>query len=215
MAGRPCKYGEKVNGKCPPKPKSPVAQAKATRKLRPCKYGERVNGKCPPKPKSPMVKAKSTRKQRPCKYGERVNGKCPPKPKVNEIKPAEKYAHHVKCTIEFYFSAHNTEPAYFKSEKELSDWFKSGQSYIYVYPDEYDEVFNFKYRAEIAKKRYGSKYYIHVEFDTNKDPNYIINEILGSMENNDPDGNYPVRGELVYGEIVDDSIYISNSDLYS
>ena len=66
---RPCKYGERVNGKCPPKPK-------ATKKLRPCKYGERVNGKCPPKPK-----ATKTKKLRPCKYGERVNGKCPPKTK--------------------------------------------------------------------------------------------------------------------------------------
>lgn len=63
---RPCKYGERVNGKCPPKPK--------TKKERACKYGKRVNGKCPPKAK--------TLKTRPCKYGERINSKCPPKPKT-------------------------------------------------------------------------------------------------------------------------------------
>ena len=39
---RKCKYGNRVNGKCPKKPYSPK-----TRKLRSCKYGNRVNGKCP------------------------------------------------------------------------------------------------------------------------------------------------------------------------
>ena len=39
---RPCKYGERVNGKCPPKPKNQTMK-------KPCKYGERVNGKCPPR----------------------------------------------------------------------------------------------------------------------------------------------------------------------
>jgi hypothetical protein len=210
MRGRPCKYGERVDGKCPPKPK--------TRKQRACKYGQRINGKCPPKPKTqPQTK---TRKQRACKYGERVNGKCPPKPKANnstknDLK-GEKYAHHVECTIRYYF----LEPVDFKSEKELSDWFKNGDSYEYIYPDEEDDkvVFNFKYRAQLEKMSYGSRKYanfIHVEFDTNKDPDFINENILGTMENNDPDGNYPVRGALVYGEIVDDSIYISNTEEYS
>ena len=54
---RPCKYGERVDGKCPPKPKT--TQTKTKKITRPCKYGERINGKCPPKPKNVSVK-KST-----------------------------------------------------------------------------------------------------------------------------------------------------------
>lgn len=61
MKGRPCKYGERVDGKCPPKPKTtqikPKTNQTKTKKItRPCKYGERVNGKCPPKPKNVSVK---------------------------------------------------------------------------------------------------------------------------------------------------------------
>jgi hypothetical protein len=67
---RPCKYGERINGKCPPKPKTQRA----------CKYGTRVNGKCPPKPRS------TQKRGRPCKYGTRVNGKCPPKSKNVAVK---------------------------------------------------------------------------------------------------------------------------------
>ena len=180
MTGRPCKHGERINGKCPSKPK--------TRKQRSCKYGPRVNGKCPPKPK--------TKKQRPCKYGERVNGKCPPKSK----KSVEKYAHHVKSTIRYYGD--------FSSEKKLSNWFKNGNGY----PDEDDnDVSNFRYKPEIVKDRYGySSNYVHVEFDTNRDENYIIHNILEHMEDNDPDGNYPVNGKLVRGELINNKLYISN-----
>lgn len=70
---RPCKYGERINGKCPPKPKSKTQRA--------CKYGTRVNGKCPPKPRATQTQ----KKRKPCKYGERINGKCPPKPKMIDI----------------------------------------------------------------------------------------------------------------------------------
>jgi hypothetical protein len=66
---RTCKYGERINGKCPPKPKTKTKRA--------CKYGKRVNGKCPPKPRATQTQKRG----RPCKYGERINGKCPPKPK--------------------------------------------------------------------------------------------------------------------------------------
>jgi len=80
MPLRPCKYGERINGKCPPKPKT--KENSKTKKLRPCKYGERINGKCPPKPKT-----NSKTKKRPCKYGERINGKCPPKQKAPQPEP--------------------------------------------------------------------------------------------------------------------------------
>lgn len=185
--GRPCKYGSRVDGKCPPKPK--------TAKRRTCKYGERVNGKCPPKPR--------TAKRRPCKYGERVNNKCPPKSKRG------KYAHHVECTIEYRGD--------FKSEAQLSDWFKNGDSSSYINKEEAEEeeVYNFKYKPEVVVKRgrYGDKryYYVHIEFDTNKNEEYINDIILGAIESNDTDGNYPVNGELVTGEIIDDTLYISNS----
>lgn len=55
-------------------------------KERPCKYGERVNGKCPPKPKTTQTKTKKITTTRPCKYGDRINGKCPPKPKNVSVK---------------------------------------------------------------------------------------------------------------------------------
>lgn len=42
-AKKPCKYGNRVDGKCPPKPTTPK---------KPCKYGDRVEDKCPPKPVS-------------------------------------------------------------------------------------------------------------------------------------------------------------------
>ena len=46
-AKKACKYGARVDGKCPPKP---AADKKAS--ARPCKYGARVDGKCPTKPAS-------------------------------------------------------------------------------------------------------------------------------------------------------------------
>jgi hypothetical protein len=53
---RPCKYGARVDGKCPKKPKSGSAGASApsgARSKPPCKYGPRTaDGKCPKKPRA-------------------------------------------------------------------------------------------------------------------------------------------------------------------
>ena len=57
---RPCKYGARVDGKCPKKPKAASSGASARSggpSKRPCKYGARTpDGKCPKAPK----KAKAT-----------------------------------------------------------------------------------------------------------------------------------------------------------
>ncbi len=57
---RACKYGNRVNGKCPKKPTSSTSSS--TRKLRKCKYGERLsNGKCPKKIETKKHKTPSSK----------------------------------------------------------------------------------------------------------------------------------------------------------
>lgn len=72
------------------------APLKASSK-RPCKYGPRVGGLCPKKPKSSSTSSKnaSGSKSKPraaCKYGPRVNGLCPKKPKAPAKEKVRKYA---------------------------------------------------------------------------------------------------------------------------
>lgn len=184
-----------------------------------CPNGTRRNkktGDCEPiaatkKTSTKKASPKKNSTTRRCPKGTRRNkktGECESKVKVTNA-PEPTYAHHVKCTIRYSGN--------FASEKKLSEWFESGDSHLYIHPDpEDDEVFNFKYRAEIVKGRYGYKSnLIHVEFDTNRDQEHIMQQILAPMEYNDSDGNYPVKGELVTGDIVSDSIYISNTEQYS
>lgn len=62
---------------------------------RPCKYGPRVEGLCPKKPKSSAAKASSSgsasKKKAPCKYGPRTaDGLCPKKPKAAPKGPSVK-----------------------------------------------------------------------------------------------------------------------------
>ena len=64
---RPCKYGARVDGKCPKKPKAASGTASARSgapSKRPCKYGARTpDGKCPKAPK----KAKAATTVKPLK----------------------------------------------------------------------------------------------------------------------------------------------------
>jgi hypothetical protein len=174
-----------------------------------CPNGSRRNKK------TGNCESSKTKKNR-CPNGTRRNkktGNCESKTNTKKNtkknKSVEKYAHHVKCTIRYYGD--------FKSKAQLSNWFKNGDSYSYIHPDEDDDdVFNFKYKAEILKKRYGAvSNEITIEFDTNKSEEYILDNILGSIELNDADGNHPINGKLVTGEIIDDDLYISNTEQYS
>lgn len=116
------------------------------------------------------------------------------------------YEHHVICTINYSGSD-------FETEAQLSNWFKNALSRVDMFSDNNDEVFNFEYKVQIIKGRIHGQHpvnKVHVEFDTNKDENYIIYSILGNMEclgDND--------GKKVIGEIIDDSLYISNTEEYS
>ena len=50
---RDCKYGARINGKCPlPCKNGPRVEGKCPRS---CKYGARINGQCPRKPKTQRV----------------------------------------------------------------------------------------------------------------------------------------------------------------
>lgn len=59
---------------------------------RPCKYGPRVDGLCPKKPKATKAaKPASSRSKPPCKYGPRgADGYCPKKPKAAAKAPTVK-----------------------------------------------------------------------------------------------------------------------------
>lgn len=119
------------------------------------------------------------------------------------VVPTTTYAHHVKCTIRYYGD--------FRTQAKLDEWFRSCDASIHIYPDpDDDELFNFNYRPEVVNGKYGANsYFVHLEFDTNTDQEHIIHNILDSIENNDPHGNYPVNGELVHGDIIHDTLYIS------
>jgi hypothetical protein len=176
----------KKNGLCEAKDKSNSRCAKGTRR-------NKATGRC----------ESATKKQPRCPKGSRRNkitGLC-----ESIIKNDQKFAHHVKFTVRY--------TADFTSKKELENWFKNGDSYSYIYPDpDDDELSNFKYTAERVKGRYGGyTHFVHIEFDTNKDQNYIINNILPTIEMNDADGNHPVNGELVQGDIIQDSMHIDNN----
>lgn len=69
MPGKPCKYGERVNGKCP------TRKCKSGPRVRgkcPCKYGERVNGKCPPKRSTRRKKTTQKKRSSPTTIDVRV-----------------------------------------------------------------------------------------------------------------------------------------------
>lgn len=67
---------------------APLKKPRASSK-RPCKYGPRVDGLCPKKPRAGSSsrtsagRSPSSRKKAPCKYGPRdADGRCPKKPKA-------------------------------------------------------------------------------------------------------------------------------------
>jgi hypothetical protein len=123
-----------------------------------------------------------------------------------EGKEVTQYAHHVKCVIEYRGVI--GEKINFETEENFSNWFKNGiWGRYYMNPNE--DVFNFKYKTEFINKPHRKMSNIVVEFDTNKDEDNIIYEIFGALENN---GNY--QNKQVFGEVIDDSIYITNTEFY-
>ena len=114
------------------------------------------------------------------------------------MREVNKYAHHVEATIRYTGN--------FKSEEEFDEW---SYHVVHRYPKD-GNAFNFKYKVEIVKDRYGhTNNYIHLEFDTNKDESSINNVIRETIENDYAYGNYQVNGQVVSCAIM--SVSISNA----
>ncbi len=108
-------------------------------------------------------------------------------------------SHNVKFTVQYFGN--------FESEQKLSKWFEN-KNYTYVHPEEDDdETFNFNYKPEIVKDRYGySRNYVHIEFETNRNKEFIVNvsiPIIGEM-----DEDSQLNGEYTTAQIIEDSIKI-------
>ena len=113
----------------------------------------------------------------------------PPSP--SPVKP--KYAAHVKATLDINGN--------FKSVKQLDNWFRT-VAYMYVdrkTAEEEMEIYNFKYTPYLSDTRHNEQH-IDIEFDTDLIESSAEFEVK-YMADLDEDGNYPVNGQLVSGEV--------------
>lgn len=121
---------------------------------------------------------------------------------IAEVRQGNKCARHVEATIRYTGN--------FQSEEEFEEWFVTASYHVVHRDPQDDNAFNFNYKVEIVKDRYGhTNNYIHLEFDTNKDESIINNVIRETIENDYADGNYQVNGQVVSCAIM--SVSISNA----